>query len=58
MSDPEQMSCWRCGLKVCEPVSLSFLWRPQLRDPGDEMVLEIAVNGSAYALRIPDSLNI
>jgi putative PIN family toxin of toxin-antitoxin system len=36
--------------KVCEPVSLNFLWRPQLRDPGDEMVLETAVNGSAQAI--------
>ena len=24
-----------------------FLWRPQLRDPNDEMVLEAAVNGGA-----------
>lgn len=27
-----------------------FQWRPQLRDPGDEMVLEAAVNGRADAL--------
>jgi predicted nucleic acid-binding protein len=27
-----------------------FRWRPQLRDPGDEMVLEAAVNGQAQAL--------
>ena len=32
---------------VVEPVAFRFLWRPQLRDPGDEMVLETAVNGSA-----------
>lgn len=24
-----------------------FLWRPQLRDPNDELVLEVAVNGHA-----------
>lgn len=36
--------------KVCEPVSLHFLWRPQLRDPGDEMVLETAINGGAQAI--------
>jgi putative PIN family toxin of toxin-antitoxin system len=35
--------------KVCEAVSLNFLW-PQLRDTGDEMVLETAVNGSAQAI--------
>lgn len=27
-----------------------FLWRPQLRDPADEMVLEAAANGRADAL--------
>jgi putative PIN family toxin of toxin-antitoxin system len=32
---------------VIEPVDLHFLWRPQLRDPKDEMVLETAVNGRA-----------
>jgi len=30
-----------------EPVLLHFLWRPQLLDPGDEMVLETAINGRA-----------
>jgi predicted nucleic acid-binding protein len=32
---------------VAEPVALRFLWRPQLKDAGDEMVLETAVNGAA-----------
>jgi putative PIN family toxin of toxin-antitoxin system len=32
------------------PVETHFLWRPQLRDPGDEMVLEAAVNGGAQAI--------
>ena len=32
------------------PVDLMFLWRPQLRDPGDEMVLETAANGQAAAI--------
>lgn len=35
---------------VGEPVQAWFLWRPQLRDPADEMVLETAVNGNANAL--------
>lgn len=35
---------------VAEPVESRFLWRPQLRDPADEMVLEAAVNGRADAL--------
>ncbi len=35
---------------VAEPVETRFLWRPQLRDPTDEMVLEAAINGNADAL--------
>ncbi|WP_428391695.1 putative toxin-antitoxin system toxin component, PIN family [Lichenicoccus sp.] len=33
-----------------EPVDVRFIWRPQLSDPDDEMVLEAAVNGRADAL--------
>jgi putative PIN family toxin of toxin-antitoxin system len=32
------------------PVLLHYAWRPQLRDPGDEMVLEAAVNGQVQVL--------
>lgn len=32
------------------PVKVHFLWRPQLRDPADELVLEAAVNADADAL--------
>jgi predicted nucleic acid-binding protein len=32
---------------VAEPVRISFLWRPLLPDPGDDLVLETAVNGLA-----------
>jgi len=35
---------------VIEPVRLAFLWRPRLKDPADEMVLETAVNGAADRL--------
>jgi putative PIN family toxin of toxin-antitoxin system len=35
---------------VAEPVDISFRWRPSLKDPTDEMVLEAAVNGRADAL--------
>jgi len=35
---------------LIEPVEVHFLWRPQVRDPKDEMVLEAAVNGQAQAL--------
>jgi putative PIN family toxin of toxin-antitoxin system len=35
---------------LIEPVETFFLWRPQLRDENDDMVLEAAVNGRADAL--------
>jgi putative PIN family toxin of toxin-antitoxin system len=35
---------------LSEPVETHFLWRPQLVDPQDEMVLECAINGRADAL--------
>ena len=35
---------------LAEPVESHFIWRPQLRDPADEMVLEAAVNGAAQAI--------
>jgi putative PIN family toxin of toxin-antitoxin system len=35
---------------VVTPIYLRFLWRPRLKDPADEMVLETAVNGEADRL--------
>src|ERR1700757_874221 len=37
-------------IELIEPIEVFFLWRPQLRDPGDELVLEAAVNGRATAI--------
>ena len=37
-------------IAMAEPVRAFFRWRPQLRDPGDELVLEAAVNGQADAI--------
>ena len=37
-------------MAMAEPVKTHFLWRPQLRDANDEMVLEAAVNGRASAV--------
>jgi putative PIN family toxin of toxin-antitoxin system len=33
-----------------EAVEVHYKWRPQVRDPADEMVLEAAINGRAAAL--------
>lgn len=35
---------------LSEPVAFFYLWRPQTRDPADEMVLETALNGGADGL--------
>jgi putative PIN family toxin of toxin-antitoxin system len=37
-------------IAMADPVESHFIWRPQLRDPGDELVLEAAVNGHADAI--------
>lgn len=48
---PEEMSILLDTLAgLSEPVRLAFLWRPQLRDSNDDMVLEAAVNGRADAI--------
>jgi putative PIN family toxin of toxin-antitoxin system len=47
----EQAGLFVTGLAaLIEPVKIHYLWRPRLRDPNDEMVLEAAVNGRADAL--------
>jgi putative PIN family toxin of toxin-antitoxin system len=33
-----------------EKIFEHYLWRPQLKDPNDEMVLELAINGGAEAI--------
>ena len=37
-------------IAMTEPVRTHFMWRPLLRDPDDEFVLEAAVNGGADAI--------
>ena len=50
MSEEEVDIFLAAVIAMAEPVATHFLWRPQLRDAGDEMVLEAAVNGRADAL--------
>jgi putative PIN family toxin of toxin-antitoxin system len=35
---------------IAKPVKIRFRWRPHLHDPGDDMVLETALNGDADAI--------
>jgi putative PIN family toxin of toxin-antitoxin system len=37
-------------IAMVTPTDIHFKWRPQLRDPADEMVLEAALNGRAAAI--------
>lgn len=50
MTPPDVGGFLSAFASAAEPVELDFLWRPQLKDPNDEMVLEAAVNGRATAL--------
>ena len=56
----------RAFAALCDPVDISFRFRPSLRDADDEMVLETALNGNAEAIatynvrdfRLPHALGI
>lgn len=49
--DASEIGVFLDGLALLvTPVVPHFLWRPLLRDPNDEMVLEAAVNGQADAI--------
>lgn len=37
-------------VSIAEWVRIDYRWRPQTRDPADEMVLEAAINGQADAI--------
>ena len=50
LSDQQVEVFLNAVIAMAEPVYTHFLWRPQLRDPNDEMVLEAAVNGQADAV--------
>lgn len=43
-SDVDTLLDFLCG--VAEPQPIHFLWRPQLRDPKDDMVLELAAKAA------------
>lgn len=37
-------------LSVCQWINISYLWRPNLRDEGDNHLVELAVAGNASAI--------
>ena len=50
LSDPQVDIFVDALIALAQPVETHFIWRPQLRDPADEMVLEAAINGRADVL--------
>lgn len=50
MSEADVAGFLSAFASAAEPVEVHFLWRPQLADPADELVLEAAVNGRAQAI--------
>ena len=50
LSEADVSGFLRALAAAAEPVEISFRWRPQLRDPADELMLEAAVNGRAEAI--------
>ena len=50
LSEVEVEAIVKALCAVGEPVETGYLWRPQLHDPADEMVLDAAINGGADAL--------
>lgn len=50
ISEADAMTVIGSLISVASPVGTHFRWRPQLRDPDDEMVLEAAANCGATAI--------
>ena len=50
LSEPDLRTITGALCAVVEPFASWMLWRPQLRNPTDEMVLEAAINGVVDAL--------
>jgi putative PIN family toxin of toxin-antitoxin system len=50
MSEHEVVGFLAALASAAEPVEVHFMWRPQLSDPADELILEAAVNGQAEAI--------
>jgi len=47
LSRRERVSFFEAFLRVCEWTHVYYLWRPNLRDEGDNRLIELAVAGSA-----------
>jgi predicted nucleic acid-binding protein len=50
LSSSERRRFFEAFLSVCEWVHVYYLWRPNLRDEGDNHIVELAVAGGACAI--------
>jgi putative PIN family toxin of toxin-antitoxin system len=50
LTQPQVMGFLNYLAGIINPVKLHYLWRPQLGDVADEMVLETAINGRANCI--------
>jgi putative PIN family toxin of toxin-antitoxin system len=50
LSALERQELFEAFLSVCDWVQIYYLWRPNLRDEGDNHVLELAVAGGVAAI--------
>jgi putative PIN family toxin of toxin-antitoxin system len=47
LAPAERLELFEAFLSICEWVQVYYLWRPNLRDEGDNHILELAVAGGA-----------
>ena len=50
LSENDREALLDAFLSVCEWINIYFLWRPNLRDEGDNHLIELAVAGGASAI--------
>jgi putative PIN family toxin of toxin-antitoxin system len=48
LSRTEVVSLLEALMSVCEWVNIYYLWRPNLRDEGDNHLIELAISGNAH----------
>ncbi|MEM7422020.1 MAG: putative toxin-antitoxin system toxin component, PIN family, partial [Pseudomonadota bacterium] len=50
LADEEVDQLLAAFYSVCEWIQIHYLWRPNLRDEGDNFLIEVAVAGSANCI--------
>jgi predicted nucleic acid-binding protein len=50
LSESERAELFDAFASTCEWISISFLWRPNLRDESDNHLVELAIAGNAACI--------